>query len=257
MSNCKRSLEAVFIYFHSRNTSTKLRQQITEQEQGETILLGLEKKDLDALSEREQQVRSHDLPLIKHLTTGKFLDDIVKLMEEIKFDLIVMGSHGAGGKEEWFLGSNTQKVVRNVHCDTLVVKYPIKEVNFNKVLFASNLYSEEKEVLEHFLQFIKNFDVEDLHVMTVNTMGFFHQPRVLIMEALKEFQNIASGFNVKTHFYPDYSVEAGIRHFAEEKDLDLVAISNKKRNPLKRIFQGSNVEMLVNHLKHPVLCIDY
>ena len=191
------------------------------------------------------------------LRTGSFLQDILEVVEASDYGMIVMGSHGTSGKQEWFIGSNTQKVVRKVSCNTLVVKYPLEEINFKRVMFASNLFVEEQEALREFLKFLSFFEVEELHVLTVDTLGFLHQPKIVIMEALAEFKEIAKEHDVKTHFYNDYSVEAGIRHFADELSIDLVGISNRKKHPLKRLFQGSNVEMLVNHMKHPVFCIDY
>jgi hypothetical protein len=96
-----------------------------------------------------------------------------------------------------------------------------------------------------------------VHILSIDTLGWFNQPGVVIKEAFKEFESLALGFKCKTHFYKDYSVDAGIRHFCKEKQIELVAISNHNRNPIKRFFQGSNVEMLVNHSEVPVLSIDY
>ncbi|MFT7452175.1 MAG: nucleotide-binding universal stress UspA family protein, partial [Patescibacteria group bacterium] len=51
--------------------------------------------------------------------------------------------------------------------------------------------------------------------------------------------------------------DAGIRHLSDELGADLIAISNEKRHPIKRIFSGSNVEALVNHAEIPILSIDF
>ena len=42
--------------------------------------------------------------------------------EAYEVDLIVMGSHGASGLNEWLIGSNAQKIVRLAHCPVLTIK---------------------------------------------------------------------------------------------------------------------------------------
>ena len=197
------------------------------------------------------------LHVVMHYTGGKFLKNIEEILMKVDFELIVMGSHGVSGKEEWFLGSNTQKVLRKVHAKVLVIKNPIQELNFKRVLFASNLHVEDQESFRQFLKFIKPFSVDEIHVMAVDTSGYFSQPTFVMKEALKDFKKISNTAKCETHFYPDYSVESGIRHFSQERKMDLIAVSNHHKRNLKRILFGSNVEMLVNHSTVPVLSIDY
>ena len=76
-------------------------------------------------------------------------------------------------------------------------------------------------------------------------------------EAIKDFAESIEGLTVKTHFGKAASVESGIRHYSEEENIDLIAISNKEKSPLKRMLVGSNVEMLINHSQVPVLTMDW
>jgi len=209
------------------------------------------------LEQLQQKVEAEGITCYRHYTGGKFLKNINEIIEKIDFDLIVMGSHGASGKEEWFLGSNTQKVVRKLHQNVIVVKNKMTKIDFSEVLFVTGLEKEDQEAFRRFLDFIAYFNVDKVYVMTVNTSSFFSQPSILVKSVLKKFEAIAEGFNVSTHFYRDYTIDAGIRHFVDDYEIDLVGMSNHVRHPFKRIFQGSNVEMVVNHCEVPVLAIDY
>jgi hypothetical protein len=123
-------------------------------------------------------------------------------------------------------------------------------------MFPSNLTLEDMNAFKSFLKFLKPFDVKELHILAVNTSGFFNQPAQLMLEMLVDFKELAKDYDCQTHFLSDYSVEAGVRHFSEKFNIELIGISNMVKHPLKRIFQGSNVEMLVNHSEVPVLSID-
>ena len=207
------------------------------------------------MSERIKMAEKFGVKVQSHFEFGKFLKRVQEYDEEQDFDLVVMGSYGASGKQEWFIGSNTQKLVRKLRKNIFVVKEAVEELSFEKTMFPSNLTLEDKDAFVKFLEFIKLFDAKEVHIMAVNTSGYFTQPATMMLELLDDFKALVEGLECQTHFTSDYSVEAGIRHFSEEYSINLIGISNMVNSPIKRIFQGSNVEMLVNHSDLPVLVI--
>ncbi len=211
----------------------------------------------EKLEAGEHKIKEAGLQSSKHFTGGNFLHNINEILLEVDFDLIIMGSHGTSGKEEWFIGSNAQKVVRKIHKNVLVVKQPLKSNRVENVVFVTGLNKSDHEAFRNFLKFLEPFDVKELNILSVDTSSFFIQPTILMKSALQDFANIAKDFNVKTHFFKDFTVEAGVRHFSAQKNIDLIGVSNHSRHRIKRLFQGSNVEMIVNHSQIPVLSIDY
>lgn len=186
---------------------------------------------------------------------GDLVQNIEKYIDEFEIDFMVMGSHGASGKNEYFIGSNTQKVVRSVPCPVFVVKIPIENYSIDKVVFASSFEPDQVDTLKYLLDFLKPFDPE-LHLVEINTSGFYSQPYILEKEVMNDFKALCKGFKCETHFYKDYSVDAGVRHITEKIGADLIVLSYQTKNPLKRIFRGSNVEFIVNHSDVPVLSIN-
>ncbi len=170
-------------------------------------------------------------------------------------DLVVMGSHGAKGKNEFFIGSNTQKVVRTIHCPCLVLKHGLKTVDFRKVVFASSFLPSEMESFLYFKNFIKKF-IPEIHLVAICT-SIFDAPRPIQLEAMKPFEKACAPLVCHSHVYKDISIDKGTRSFAQDIGADLVAISYHDRHPLKRMLVGSNVEAIVNHSALPVLTIDF
>lgn len=221
-----------------------------------------EKKQLiknanDLLLKWEKRAKREGIQLNTIITSGKFIRNLQRQVEKNNADFVVMGSHGVSGKNEYFIGSNTQKAVRRLHVPVFVIKNPLKHYAFKNVIFASNFDANEKESFLRFLDFIKWFTPETIHLLAINISNWFSQPSLLMKEAMKDFKALCGDLNCKTHFYRDSSVDAGIRHFTTEVDADLVVISNRHRRPIKRILQGSSVEAVVNHSPIPVLSIDF
>ncbi len=197
-----------------------------------------------------------DIEITTAYSGGKLVNAIKRYSVEHGIDFIVMGSHGASGKNEYFIGSNTQKVIRAVHCPVLVVKDKIAELDFSKVVFASSFNENEKAPFLHFKDFVKHF-IPEIHLVAIHTSSLFDPPYILSKEAMDTFKELCHPFPCQTHIFRDFTIERGIRSFSEEIGANLIGISNVHRHPVKRVLMGSNVEALINHSSLPVLSIDY
>ena len=194
----------------------------------------------------------------RYLTgSADFIKKIFKITEILEIDMIVMGSTGSGGKMEMVWGSNTEKVVKQVKIPVLVIKKPMKDYILDNIVFASSFDSHEKEILKFALDLLKPPSHAVIHLLSVDTSSFFTQPLALMKSAMKEFEPIAAPYKVQSHFYNDYSIEAGIRHFAEKVKPDILIMSNKNEKPIKRFLSGNNTIRAINQLEYPVLSVDY
>jgi len=187
---------------------------------------------------------------------GPLLKQLTHWIAGKEIDLIIMGSHGASGTNDFFIGSNTQRVVRKIHCPVLVLKDPIEKLTFQKVVFAARFNESEREPFLHFKKLVESFRPE-IHLVAIHTASLFEAPYVVTKSAMDEFQELCKPFHSEVHVFSDLNVGEGIQLFAQSIEADLIGISSHESNPLKRMLVGSNVEALVNHSKLPVLTIDY
>ena len=206
---------------------------------------------------RDIKTRHAELKIKTLYSGGKLFENIKAIVEDKSIDLVVMGSHGASGKNEFFLGSNTQKVLRQLHSPMLIVKNEMAEIKFDQAIFASSFNEHEKIAFRKFLQMASILKVQEIHLLSIHTDSFFNAPYVVTLEAMKDFAELSRKIPCQTHIYRDFTIDRGIRNFAEEVQADLLVISNHYRRPLKRMLAGSNVEALVNHAELPVLSIDF
>ncbi len=200
--------------------------------------------------------RYPDVPLVCDTCAGRLADVIRDYVSRHGADLLVMGSYGASGKSEYFIGSNTQKVVRSIHMPVLVVKEPMTELVFEKVVFASDFSAEEEGTFLRFKEIVKHF-VPEIHLLMVRTSSLFEVSPARSKEAMTHFLSLCPPLKGFVHQYQDFNVDQGIRSFAHAIGASLVGISNHHRHPLRRLLTGSNVEALINHSALPVLSMDY
>lgn len=178
-------------------------------------------------------------------------DGILDFSGKDKIDLIVMGSHGASGFKEMFIGSNTEKVVRHSEVPVLVIKKDSDSFEVNNFVFASDFTDEAKQPFRKMVAFANEFNAK-IHLLMVNTPNNFKSTAV----AEKMISDFIAAFDISnyaTHIYNDVNVEKGILHFAKSVNADLIGISTHGRKGLSHFFNGSISEDLVNHAKRPVV----
>ena len=217
----------------------------------------LERKKQFALTQIETKYANKGVGIKTAYIKGKFIQTINDYLEANNIGLLVMGSHGASGLNEIMIGSNTQKVVRNINFPILVIKENLENVDFKNIVFASDFSLKEKNIFERFLEFIKQFPEPHIHLVAVNTSSFFNQPEFLLRDALKEFKEMAGEIPCTTNIQYNFNVENGIEYFSETIDADLIVVSNYQKSMLRKLFVGSTVEALVNHSKTPILSLDF
>ncbi len=192
-----------------------------------------------------------DLKVTKIIQFEMAFDGILKSGEEHNADLVVMGSHGASGFQEMFIGSNTEKVVRNSTVPVLVIKHEDDNFSADNFVFASDFSDEIKKPFERVIAFAKDFN-SHIHLVNVNTPNNFKSTRVA-QKAMDDFIASFDFKNYTTHIYNDINVEKGILHFAKSIDADIIGMSTHGRKGLSHFFNGSISEDLVNHAKRPVV----
>lgn len=215
----------------------------------ETILFMKKANEmLDTITERPYL---KDIPVTEILKIDKTIHGISQVSKENDIGLIVMGSHGSSGIQEFLIGSNTEKVVRNSDIPVLVIKKNIPNFNAANIVFASDFSKETKKPFEKLLHFTKFFQSK-IHLVTICTPNSF-KPTHVIEEAMKVFINEFNLTNYTTQIYNDTNIEKGIINFSNSINADIIGMCTHGRTAFAHFFNGSISEGLVNHAIRPVI----
>jgi len=191
------------------------------------------------------------IPLSEIIQFEMAFDGIINISIKNQIDLIVMGSHGASGFQEMFIGSNTEKVVRNSEVPVLVIKRDEGNFEVNKFVFASDFNKESEKTFQKAVDFANKFGAH-LYLVMINTPNNFKSTIVaqgIMDQFVKEFKID----NFSTHIFNDANVEKGILNFARSINADLIGIGTHGRKGIAHFFNGSISEDLVNHALRPVV----
>lgn len=183
-----------------------------------------------------------------------FHDIATGILETCKshaIDLIVMGSHGATGLKEMFIGSNAEKIVRTSEKPVLVIKNEHTDFNIKEFVFASDFENDNKETFKQATRLAEAFNAK-IHLLMVNTASNFRTTASAKVK-IQEFIEGANFTNYTTNIYNDDTVEKGILNFSQIINADLIGISTHGRQGIAHFLNGSLSEDLVNHANRPVI----
>lgn len=181
----------------------------------------------------------------------KAFEGIIEVSKKNEVDLIVMGSHGASGFEEMFIGSNTEKVVRTSDVPVLVIKNETGEFKADNLVFASDFSEEIKKPFKKLVELATIFN-SHLNLVMINTPNSFKSTAIaekIMHDFIKEFNYT----NYSMHIYNDVNVEKGILNYASSVNADLIGMCTHGRTGFSHFFNGSISEDLVNHAVRPVI----
>ena len=78
----------------------------------------------EVIDRKIEDHKSHDLKMFKHIQRGfSPNEEIVRKAEELKADMVVMGTYGRGGVAHFLFGSTVEQVVRTARCPVLSVRH--------------------------------------------------------------------------------------------------------------------------------------
>jgi len=209
------------------------------------------KKKMEEL--REKIKKKSGLAPKVFVTTGHVHSEIIDFAEKKKIDLIIMGTHGASGYKEFFIGSNAQHVVTLSKSPVLTMCMEKSKPGFKNILIPidASLHSREKVNLA-----IKIADIfkSKIHLLGLtDSKDIDEQNKINIkLDSIKKISNMHK-LDHKSVVVQGTSLAKAARGYANKNKCDLIVINTGHESAITGIFLGAFAQQIVNHSKVPVL----
>jgi nucleotide-binding universal stress UspA family protein len=216
----------------------------------------IEEAAVEKLNNLAQKITSEtSLRVTKLVTRGRVITGISEMAKEHKIDIIVMGTHGAKGFDEYFIGSNAHKAVTIAPCPVITIQQHAKKVGFKRIVMPidNSLHSRQKvnTVVEiagkygaevHILGLLNSNEVIDENKFNIKLDSV---EKVIKENNLTYVRKLVKGENLAIAAM-DYS---------KEINGDLIVIMTDHESNLTGMFLGAFSKQIINHSKIPVMSI--
>ena len=230
----------------SLKTTTKEVYELMEMETLESF-----KSSVKELRELAGKCGFENIPLTHEMQEGEVISRVCKKAQNEKADYIVMGTQGATGLKEVFLGSIATGVIDESPIPVISVPEQANYTNpISTIAYLSNYKPEEMDAFKQVYDFASSLSAS---VMCVhydgeeeNENGDREKWKAGLVEELKGVSyNVIVGENF----------EKALVAFSQEHKIDLLAVLPRKRNIFQRIFSKSVSKTIAHHLHVPLFSL--
>lgn len=191
------------------------------------------------------------VPVNHALIEGDTVAATIRFARKEEADLIVMGTTGASGLREIFLGSVAAEVMENAPCPVLAVPVNANfDGHLDKIAITTSFQEDEKDALQWLMNWSKSFkpDIYCVHIDLKHTEDISHHMDIF----KKEFAG-----KPKLHFevIDSTNMEASLANFLDNEQIDVLTMVIHQRNFFKELFSYSITKKMSYHLDQPILAI--
>lgn len=216
----------------------------------EALLKELKEKSTDQFKKLTNKYSEEGVKVVCEVKFGAVARMITDYITSQNIDMVIIGSHGASGVRELFIGSNAEKMVRNSPVPVLVLKSyykgPIKNI-----VFPNTLETEKQEDLVMKVKALQSFFKAHLHIVWINTPLNFTSDTVT-RERLNKFIKRFMFKDFTIHIFNHGDEEQGILQFTQQIGGNLIAMGTHGRKSIAHVVSGSLAEDIANHAQTPV-----
>jgi nucleotide-binding universal stress UspA family protein len=213
------------------------------------------KKRFEEIIETSRKEMSPDLKMEYKLRKGKVYTEIEILAKSTNALLIISGTHGISGFDEFWIGSNTSRIVTYASCPVITVRYDYPVTGKIRTILAPIDSSAETLQKLPFIAEIAKLFGSDVHLLATHYSKLKSVQRI----AEKYSQSAVQFFekNKIRHYHENIIAEditRGVINYANDIKADLIGIMTEQETPMN-ILLGPHAQMLVSQAPQPIISL--
>ncbi len=181
---------------------------------------------------------------------GYVPEQVIAEAEKNEIDLIILGTHGTRGFEEFFLGSNAQRIISTATTPVLSIPPQAHKFELNKIVVLIGQSGVINKKINYAASIAKKFNTD---------ISVFH--------ASKENDTLTSNLNTVQSYFNNEGLQYEIAtakkdnitdevlHYCKTNNADMVIVSGGNQSELSKKYIGLFPQLVVNHAKIPVLTV--
>lgn len=179
---------------------------------------------------------------------------IKKIVTDRDIDLIVMGTKGATGAKEVFMGSNTVKVIKKVrNCPIIVVPHKYDFKTLKTVVFPTDFtHPYDKNELKPLIDLVSLWSAE-IFVLQVAQEYTLHDAQEKNLKQLsKRLQDVQHSFH-KVEMWNN--VAEATSKFADDNDVELIALIHYPHTFMEKLTREPVIRKIGFHSNVPLMIL--
>lgn len=202
-----------------------------------------------------------ELPKVKYsclLREGIPEEEILSYAREESPLMIVMGTRGENMTEYGLMGSVTAEVIERSPVFVYSIPEEAKLTNFkeiHKVAFITNFDQRDLISFDSLITTFKdyNFEIYFIHLNSNEERKMWNEIKLSGIKEYfhKQYPNLSINYSIVT----EDSFFNNLDEYVKNENIDVLCVSNYKRNVFARLFNPSIAKKMIFHSRTPILII--
>lgn len=245
--------------FHLLNTFTPIAYNIGNLGDGNSTMITEEitrqnsETGLVEIANRLKEKYDNPRHAFKRLSSFNLLiNEIIDVVKEQSIDLIVMGTKGATGAKEVFLGTNTMYTIKKVACPVVAVPENFVFGELKEILFPTDFKFSMENKYFPLLRSICSRHSSQINVLNV----YWGKSNENTSEATKKkLAAYFKGNSTAFHQIVDVDIAEAVEQFQIKNEIDFLVMINNKHSFFENLLFKPVIKQMVYHTNVPFMVI--
>jgi nucleotide-binding universal stress UspA family protein len=229
------------------------------------IMTSLKQKAEEELAALSAKLRGAGIITEYEVCVGDAYEAIKQAIEDLKPEIVVMGTHGRRGVERWFMGSTTEKLMRHSPVPLITINPAGEKTEaprFKRILVTTDFSEGTSDALAYAFSVAQENEskitlLHVIHDVTADVSGKYRES--LIEGVEKQLEDLVPP-EATTWCDVNLKVETGVPYriiprVLEDEKIDLLVMNIHGKGMLDRALLGSTAERVVRIARCPVMLI--
>lgn len=223
--------------------------------EGPQTLSSMVKDKFDELVEKYQpSMQNQELSYL--IKEGKVYQEIVKEADKKDVFLVMAGTHGASGFEEFWIGSNANRIVSALQKPVITIRGGVNiKRHLEKIVLPldSTPETRQKVPFSAYMAKIFNAEIHILRIYTSNVQAVIRKVDSYAEQVVKHLEEENIRYVLES-MQADNLTDSTIE-YALKVNANLISIMTEQEITAKNLVLGPYAQQMVNHSPIPVLSI--
>jgi nucleotide-binding universal stress UspA family protein len=185
---------------------------------------------------------------------GKVHHEVANQAKYIDAELVIAGTHGVSGFEEFWVGSNAYRIVTHAPCPVITIRADYQfNKNIDKIILPIDSSLETRQKVPYTCKIARVFGSE-VHIVSLYSTtikAVRNKVDNYTTQVIKFLEEENVSYLQKT--IATENISKSVINYAKDENADFIAIMTEQETTTANLFLGAYAQQMVNHSTVPVL----
>jgi nucleotide-binding universal stress UspA family protein len=213
----------------------------------------IEKHANDELEKLSAKLRKlYSIKVKAFCVRGRAAEEIVEAVKKNNIDLVIMGTHGAQGFNEYFIGSNAHKTVMICPCPVITIQAKTNKTGFSNIVLPIDDSFKSRQKVDFTILLARAFGAK-IHILGLFDTNESDPKTFKVKLASVEKAVLKSGAPYVCKVVKGTNLAKSALSYSKKVKADLISVLTNHESKLNGIFLNGFAKQIVNHSRIPVM----